>query len=326
MMVVRVRTGVACRGLRAYPSNLNRLKTGGGSVAGVYPGSSETERHRDTRRYVVRPTVLTIAGSDCSGGAGIQADLKAIEANRGYAASVITAITAQNTLGVHASQAVSGALVAEQLDAVLADLDVAAAKTGMLGNADVVAAVIRQFRRSPVRHFVCDPVFASSTGTPLLDRPGIDLLVEELIPLATLVTPNVHEAGAISGVTIRNPDDARRAGQALVARGARAVLVTGGHLEHSPGTDTLVTENGCTFLPGELLDLPHTHGSGCTLSATIATLLAHGLELQRAVETSKRFVTDAIRRGLPVGTGAGPTDPFFFLHDERASAWIDDAS
>ena len=272
----------------------------------------------------MRPIVLTIAGSDCSGGAGIQADLKAIEANRGYGASVVTAITAQNTRGVQSSFALPSTQVAEQLDAVFADLNVAAVKTGMLADADIVGAVAHQLRTRPVRHYVCDPLMVSSTGFRLLDERGVDLLVRMLLPLASLVTPNAHEAEAMSGIPVHDPADAERAGKRLLERGARAVLVTGGHFAQRPGTDVLVTADGCARFSGEFLDVQHTHGSGCTLSSTIATLLARGVDLHRAIESAKCFVGEAIRCGLPLGAGNGPTDPFYFLHTERVTRCVDD--
>ena len=317
MMIVRMRTGVVRWGLRAYPSNLNRLKPAEGASHG--PSRSVL-----AWSYLVRPTVLTIAGSDCSGGAGIQADLKTVEANLGYAATVITAITAQNTRAVHSSFPLPSARVAEQLETVFADLDVVAVKTGMLADAEIVGVVARQLRSHPVRHYVCDPVMVSSTGFRLLDERGSDRLLRELMPLASLLTPNAHEAEKMSGVPVRNPADAQQAGKRLLELGARAVLVTGGHLVDGPATDILVTADGCARFPGQFFDVPHTHGSGCTLSSAIATLLARGLDLHGAVETAKRFVGEAIRCGLPLGSGNGPTDPFFFLHARRVAEFADD--
>jgi hydroxymethylpyrimidine/phosphomethylpyrimidine kinase len=267
----------------------------------------------------VRPVVLSIAGSDSSGGAGIQADLKAIEANGGYAATAITAVTAQNTHGVTRSATLDLAMIAAQIDAVFDDLEVRAVKSGMLAEERVVRLVARELKRRRPPHYVCDPVMLSKTGFPLLPPAAVDSLRVELLPLATLVTPNVAEAEALCGRSIRTVEQAEAAGRELNAAGARAVLITGGHLEGAPATDVLVEAAGSTLFAGERVDSPHTHGTGCTFAAAVATRLARGHSLQRAIRGAKRFVTLAIRHGLPVGSGTGPTDPFFFLHDEEAS-------
>lgn len=267
----------------------------------------------------MRPVVLSIAGSDSSAGAGIQADLKAVEANGGYAATAITAITAQNTHGVRRSQRLDTDLIGAQIDAVFDDLPVAAVKTGMLADAEVITVVARALRERRPAHVVCDPVMLSKTGFALLDASAVAALREELLPLASLVTPNVAEAEALSGRTIRDEDDAREAGAALLGAGSGPVLVTGGHLSGRPACDVLVTADGHTLFEGEAVDSPHTHGTGCTYSAAIATHLARGRDLARAITIAKRFVTEAIRHGLGVGGGTGPTDPFFFLHDPGAA-------
>ena len=265
------------------------------------------------------PIVLTIAGSDSSAGAGIQADLKAISANGGYGASVITAITAQNTRGVTAAAEVDPDLIRAQADAVFGDLQVAAVKTGMLASAGVIATVAKVLRDHRPPHYVLDPVMISKTGFPLLQPEAISALDELLLPLATLVTPNVHEAKALTGLEVRTPAQAEAAGRKLVAAGARAVLVKGGHLEEQRATDILVTREGVRIFPGELVDAVHTHGTGCTYSAAIATQLAHGRPLEDAIVRAKAYVTEAIRGGLPVGQGIGPTDHFFYLR--RPGEW-----
>ena len=259
------------------------------------------------------PVVLTIAGSDSSAGAGIQADLKAISANGGYGASVITAITAQNTRGVTAAAEVDLDLIRAQADAVFGDLQVAAVKTGMLASAGVIATVAKVLRDHRPPHYVLDPVMISKTGFPLLQPEAISALDELLLPLATLVTPNVHEAKALTGLEVRTPAQAEAAGRQLVAAGARAVLVKGGHLEVERATDILVTREGVRVFRGEPVDAVHTHGTGCTYSAAIATHLAHGRSLEDAIVRAKAYVTEAIRGGLPVGQGIGPTDHFFYL-------------
>jgi hydroxymethylpyrimidine/phosphomethylpyrimidine kinase len=265
------------------------------------------------------PIVLTIAGSDSSAGAGIQADLKAISANGGYGASVITAITAQNTRGVTAAAEVDLDLIRAQADAVFGDLQVAAVKTGMLASAGVIATVAKVLRDHRPPHYVLDPVMISKTGFRLLQPEAISALDELLLPLATLVTPNVHEAKALTGLEVRTPAQAEAAGRKMVAAGARAVLVKGGHLEEQRATDILVTREGVRVFTGEPLDAVHTHGTGCTYSAAIATQLAHGRPLEDAIVRAKAYVTEAIRGGLPVGQGIGPTDHFFYLR--RPGEW-----
>jgi hydroxymethylpyrimidine/phosphomethylpyrimidine kinase len=269
------------------------------------------------------PVVLTIAGSDSSAGAGIQADLKAISANGGYGASVITAITAQNTRGVTAAAELDLDLIRAQADAVFDDLPVAAVKTGMLASAGVIETVAKALRDHRAPHYVLDPVMISKTGFPLLRAEAVGALREALIPLATLLTPNVHEAQALAGLPVRTLAEAEAAGRRLVAAGAQAVLVKGGHLEERRATDVLVTPAGVRIFPGEHVDARHTHGTGCTYSAAIATQLAHGRSLEDAIARAKAYVTEAIRAGLPIGQGIGPTDHFFYLRRPGESAqWL----
>jgi hydroxymethylpyrimidine/phosphomethylpyrimidine kinase len=269
------------------------------------------------------PVVLTIAGSDSSAGAGIQADLKAISANGGYGASVITAITAQNTRGVTAAVELDLDLIRAQAVAVLDDLRVAAVKTGMLASVAVIETVAKILRDHRPPHYVLDPVMVSKTGFPLLRPEAVGALRDTLLPLATLLTPNVHEARALTGLPVRTPAEAEAAGRQLLARGAGAVLVKGGHLEEQPATDVLVTGEGVRVFPGEHLDARHTHGTGCTYSAAIATQLAHGYPLEAAIARAKTYVTEAIRGGLPVGQGIGPTDHFFYLRRPgQCESWV----
>jgi hydroxymethylpyrimidine/phosphomethylpyrimidine kinase len=269
------------------------------------------------------PVVLTIAGSDSSAGAGIQADLKAISANGGYGASVITAITAQNTRGVTAALEIDLELIRAQADAVFGDLRVAAVKTGMLASAAVIETVARVLGDHRPPHYVLDPVMISKTGFPLLRPEAIGALREALLPLATVLTPNVHEARALTGLPVRTPAEAEAAGRQLLAAGAGAVLVKGGHLEDQRATDVLVTARGVRAFPGEHLDARHTHGTGCTYSAAIATQLAHGRALDDAIARAKAYVTEAIRGGLPIGQGIGPTDHFFYLRSpSQCEPWV----
>jgi hydroxymethylpyrimidine kinase/phosphomethylpyrimidine kinase/thiamine-phosphate diphosphorylase len=259
----------------------------------------------------MRPTVLTVAGSDSSGGAGIQADLKAIAACGGYGASAITALTAQNTTGVRASAPVAAEMVRAQLEAVLEDLQVRAVKTGMLATAEVVCTVAAALAARGTAPLVCDPVMVAKSGDSLLDPHAVEALRARLLPLADLLTPNTHEAEVLTGMPVRTLEEAAAAGKALRALGAAAVLVKGGHLPGPRAEDLLVTGEGVRVFAAERLDARHTHGTGCTYGAAIATFLAHGHPLEEAVGRAKTFLTEAIRHGLAVGRGIGPTDPFW---------------
>ena len=260
--------------------------------------------------------VLSIAGSDSSAGAGIQADLKSITANGGYAATVITAVTAQNTLGVQGAWPLPLESVKQQMASVFDDLDVAGVKTGMLGGSDTIELVSEELniRRPPF--VVVDPVMISKTGFALLAEDAASTLRDKLLPLATVVTPNVHEAEALTGLSIKTVADAQQAGEMLVEAGASAALVKGGHLEGAPATDVLVTASETQVFKGEWIDQRHTHGTGCTYASAIAAHLALGEELADAIRNAKEYVTEAIRGGLEIGRGIGPTDHFWMTrHD-----------
>jgi len=257
------------------------------------------------------PTVLTVAGSDSSGGAGIQADLKAIAACGGYGASVITALTAQNTLGVRAAEAVHPHLVRAQLEAVFDDLDVRAVKTGMLATAalvEVVAEVLHARRPSSI---VCDPVMVAKSGHRLLAADAVEAVRRRLAPCATVLTPNIQEAEVLAGRPVRTLEEMADAARALLALGPAAVLIKGGHLEGPRAVDLLVSADGVRVFEAERLPARHTHGTGCTYAAAIATFLAWGHALPAAVARAKAFVTEAIRHGFAVGQGIGPTDVFW---------------
>ncbi len=257
--------------------------------------------------------VLSIAGSDSSAGAGVQADLKSISANGAYAATVITAVTAQNTLGVQGAWSLAPSAVREQIASVFDDLDVAAVKTGMLGGSEMIELVADELARRQPPFVVIDPVMISKTGFALLAEDGTSTLRERLLPLATLVTPNVHEAEALTGLSIRTVADAQEAGQLLVEAGASAALVKGGHLRDAPAIDVLITSDGFDVFEGEWIDQRHTHGTGCTYASAIAARLALGDDLHTAVAGAKRYVTEAIRGGLEIGQGVGPTDHFWMM-------------
>lgn len=262
---------------------------------------------------------LTIAGSDSGGGAGIQADLKTFTVLRVYGMTAITAITVQDTRAVHSVHPLPATLVGQQIERVVDDIGLDAAKTGMLVNAaiiDVVAAVIRRQRICPL---VVDPVLLAGTGAPLLDTDARSVLLRELFPLATLITPNVPEAEALTGMPIRTRADMRAAARRLLDTGARAVLLKGGHLDDPDAVD--IFDDGVE--PRELvtprLQARHTHGTGCQLSAAITAYLARGCALRLAVEEAKQFITTAIRCGLAIGHGTGPANPMAWLetHSSR---------
>ncbi|HJO04046.1 MAG TPA: bifunctional hydroxymethylpyrimidine kinase/phosphomethylpyrimidine kinase [Acidobacteriota bacterium] len=248
---------------------------------------------------------LTIAGSDSGGGAGIQADLKTFAAYRVFGTAAVTAITAQNTLGVAAVSMLRADLVCAQIDAVVEDIGTDAAKTGMLGTADIIEAVADAVRRHRIELLVVDPVMVATSGDPLLDPEAVDVLVRALLPQAACVTPNLAEAEALVGFPVRDADSMAAAGRALLDAGAGAALIKGGHL-NGDAADLLLVPGGETWLRSERLDTPHTHGTGCTLSAGLAAGLARGWTLQQAARSAKHFVHGAIRGAPGLGGGHGP--------------------
>ena len=260
-----------------------------------------------------RKQVLTIAGSDSGGGAGIQADIKAMSANGVFAMSVITAITAQNTEEVTDVFELPPATVAAQIDAVFDDFDVAAVKTGMLSSAAVVDVVATMLKLQNVANLVVDPVMISKSGQSLLKPDAIDTLKTRLFPLALLVTPNVHEAQQLSGIEIKSLSDARRAAKVIHGFGCKQVLIKGGHLLAERATDLLYDGRFFNVFKGEFIETPHTHGTGCTFASAIAAHLAQGKSVVDSIQTAKAYLTEAIRHGLAIGHGHGPTDHFYFL-------------
>ena len=254
--------------------------------------------------------VLTIAGSDSGGGAGIQADLKTITVLGGFGMSAITALTAQNTREVTAIQTVSPEFVLRQIEAVATDLPIHSAKTGMLANREIVEAVAQGIGRFQIPNLVVDPVFISKGGHPLLAEDAVEALTRSLFPLADLITPNLHEARILSGSEVESAEERREAARRLHAMGPGAVLIKGGHGEGPEAEDLLFDGSAFHTYSAPRFDTPHTHGTGCTLSAAIATFLAKGLELAAAVEEAKRFITEAIRLSFPLGGGHGPTNHY----------------
>lgn len=264
------------------------------------------------------PIALTIAGSDPSGGAGIQADLKTFAALGVYGASVITALTAQNTQGVTGVHAVPADFIGQEIDAVASDLAIGAVKTGMLADTATLAAVVAGIKRHKLAPLVVDPVMVATSGDMLLAPDAIYAVRRDLIPLATLITPNLHEAAKLLETDVaKSEDDMRAQGQRLLSLGSGAVLMKGGHGTGSEATDLLVTSAGVTRLTRPWIDTPHTHGTGCTLSAAIAAGLAQGLELDEAVSRAKNYLWHALSAGrtLGVGRGRGPVDHAFALRN-----------
>ncbi len=251
--------------------------------------------------------VLIIAGSDSGGGAGIQADIKAVTVMGGYAATAITAITVQNTLGVHGVHPLPLDLIEAQARAVLDDIGADAIKTGMLGSVEVVerVAAILATTDTPA---VVDPVMVAKGGAALLDHDAVQAVRTLMIPRATLLTPNAPEAEALTGLAVADLDGQRRAGEALLALGARAVLMKGGHVPGATVIDLLVTPSGETLLEGPRIETTSTHGTGCTLASAIAAGLALGKPLDVAVAEGWAYVAEAIRRAPGLGQGHGPLD------------------
>lgn len=258
------------------------------------------------------PRALSIAGSDSGGGAGIQADLKTFSALGVFGTTAITAVTVQNTKGVAGYEALSPQIVADQIRAVVTDIGVDAAKSGMLASAAIVEAAAEAIAETRVPNLVVDPVFLSKHGHPLLPDDAVGAIRSRILPLATLVTPNLPEAAGLAGFRVDTRDLMEDAAEAILAMGPAAVLVKGGHLEDARGADDVFFDGSeLTWIEGERIETPNTHGTGCVLSSAIAAHLARGSSLLDAVRLGKVFVTEAIRHALPIGQGIGPVDPLF---------------
>ena len=252
------------------------------------------------------PVALSVAGSDPSGGAGIQADLKTFHRFGVYGEAVLTLLTVQNTQSVSRVELLDPELVREQIGAVLTDIRPAAAKTGALGSAAIIAAVAEALEDLPL---VVDPVMISKHGAPLMAAEAGEALRRVLLPKALLVTPNLHEAAALTGLPVETEEQMLAAGRRLLEMGPQAVLVKGGHLA-GWATDVLVTAGSVDWFRGERIDTPHTHGTGCTYSAAITALLASGAPLREAVAEAKRFIAAAIATNPGLGRGHGPVNHF----------------
>ncbi|HVL67290.1 MAG TPA: bifunctional hydroxymethylpyrimidine kinase/phosphomethylpyrimidine kinase [Vicinamibacterales bacterium] len=256
-------------------------------------------------------TALTIAGSDSGGGAGIQADLKTFAAHGVYGTSALTAITAQNTLGVTGWQAVDPALVVAQIEAVIGDIGAHAVKTGMLANAAIVGAVAETLQRLGCTDVVVDPVMIAKGGDRLLEEAAVEAIRSRLLPLARVVTPNVPEAEDLSRMRISSLDDMRAAGERIRAMGARVVLVKGGHMAGHDSIDLACTADGTRTFRSARIETPHTHGTGCTLASAIAANLALGKTDLEAIGDAKEYVDGAIRHAPGIGRGHGPLEHFW---------------
>lgn len=261
------------------------------------------------------PRALTIAGSDSGGGAGIQADLKTFSALGVYGMSVITAVTAQNTVAVTAVHEIPTEVIVAQIDAVLSDIGADAVKTGMLSSSAIIETVVAGLRRHGVRKLVVDPVMVSKSGARLLREDAVQSLRERLLPLATVLTPNVPEAEVLTGTTIRSLDDARKAALRLADMGVGSVVMKGGHLE-GPATDLFYDGERFEELTASRVPTANTHGTGCTFASAVAAGLAKGLRLEEAVRQAKDYVTGAIEHSFPIGQGHGPLNHFY-----RVEGW-----
>ncbi len=256
--------------------------------------------------------ILTIAGSDSGGGAGIQADLKAITLLGGYGMSVITALTAQNTMGVRAIHEVPPSFVEEQIDAVLSDIGADAIKTGMLANAEIIEAVAKKIRQYRMSKVVIDPVMVAKGGASLLRREAEDALIKRLIPLALVVTPNLHEASVLTGQKVQSVEEMKKAAHKIYQMGSKYVVIKGGHLK-GDATDLLFDGKAYEEVRGRRIETKNTHGTGCTFASAIATLIARGDTVPEAVRKAKTFITMAIQSSLSLGEGTGPTNPFAYI-------------
>lgn len=260
-------------------------------------------------------TALTIAGSDSSGGAGIQADIKTMTANGVYATSAITALTAQNTTGVYGILESTPEFLANQLDCIFTDIFPDAVKTGMVSSTALIAVIADKLRQYGARNIVVDPVMVATSGARLISEEAVDALKEKLLPLATLLTPNIPEAEVLSGMTISDPAGMERAARAISEKYGCAVLCKGGH-QISDADDLLWREGAGVWFRGRRIQNSNTHGTGCTLSSAIASNLAKGYDLDQSVRRAKAYISGALAAMLDMGHGSGPMDHMFDLRGE----------
>lgn len=255
-------------------------------------------------------TVLTIAGSDCSGGAGIQADIKTITAHKLYAMSAITALTAQNTMGVRGIMEVSPQFLASQIDCIFSDIYPDAVKIGMVSSTELIRVIAEKLRENRAANIVADPVMVSTSGSRLLSEDAVEALMNELVPLADVVTPNIPEAEVMSGMKIQSPEDMEKAASQIAGTIKGAVLIKGGH-QMNDANDLLYADGKCRWLYGERIHNPNTHGTGCTLSSAIAANLAAGYGVLESIQRAKSYISGALKAQLNLGKGSGPLDHTF---------------
>jgi hydroxymethylpyrimidine/phosphomethylpyrimidine kinase len=274
---------------------------------------NEAGQHQETRKQYCK--VLTIAGSDSGGGAGIQADLKTFSAIGCYGMSVITALTAQNTLGVKGIHAVPPAFAVEQMDAVLSDIGADAIKIGMLYSTELIEAVAAALKKHAAQKIVLDPVMVAQSGDKLLQDDAVEAIKAQLMPLAEVVTPNLPEAEVLTGKALKTREEVESAAKTMGAHGSRSILIKGGHGDQNSSTDLLylTRESRCVRLAAKRIKTDNNHGTGCTLSSAIAGYLAKGHDIETAVQKAKAFINRAIAAGADykIGHGHGPVHHFF---------------
>lgn len=256
--------------------------------------------------------VLTIAGSDCSGGAGIQADIKTITAHKMYAMSAITSLTAQNTTGVYGIMDATPDFVANQLDCIFKDIRPDAVKIGMVSNSDIIEVIAQKLEEYKAENVVLDPVMVSTSGSKLLTDNAIDGVLSNLVPLATIITPNIPETEVICNIDIKDEKAMEKAAKEIYKNNNCAVLVKGGHLVND-AVDYFYNQGKGSWFSSERINNPNTHGTGCTLSSAIACNLAKGLSLEKSIENAKEYLTGALRTGLDLGKGSGPLEHTYVI-------------
>lgn len=253
--------------------------------------------------------ILTIAGSDCSGGAGIQADIKTISAHKMYAMSAITALTAQNTRGVYGIYETSPEFVGKQLDCIFQDIFPDAVKIGMVSSKDIIEIICEKLKEYSPKNIVVDPVMFSTSGHNLMSEKAMDALKNKLLPLADLITPNLFEAESLSGLKIKNKNDMIEAAEEIAKTLQSHILIKGGHLIES-ADDLLYFKGQSIWFKGDRIDNPNNHGTGCTLSSAIACNMGKGLNVEESIKSSKDYITKALKAGLDLGSGSGPLNHF----------------
>lgn len=274
-------------------------------------------RVKTKKRRLMMKTALTIAGSDSSGGAGIQADIKTMMANRVYAMSAITALTAQNTMGVSGIMNVTPEFLGKQLDAVFTDIYPDAVKIGMVSQADLIEVIAEKLKEYGAKHIVLDTVMVATSGAKLITDEAIEVLKEKLIPLAEVITPNIPEAEVLSGLSIKTKEDMMKAAEKIAKEYKVAVLCKGGHSINDSNDLLCTVKETCSFewFEGKRIDNPNTHGTGCTLSSAIASNLAKGYSLSESVCRAKAYISGALAAMLDLGKGSGPMDHGYVINE-----------